>query len=103
MSIIKTCVFNTAPYACETLTLKETDKGKILPLKIYCYRRILHLSWIHKVSNRQIRKRLSIKEVLVQIIMFKLSLNMSEVMMGVIEENQRRGTPCRQLPDDIGE
>ena len=59
---------------------------------------------IHKVSNRKIRERLSIKEDLIQRVM-KRKLNLfgqimndirklRSVMMGVMEENQRRGKPC---------
>jgi len=43
--IIKVCVFSVALYACETWMLKKTDKDKILAFEMYCYRRMLHLSW----------------------------------------------------------
>src|SRR6266536_6084175 len=45
LNILKTCVFSTALYACETWTIKKTDRNKILAFEMYCYRRMLHLRW----------------------------------------------------------
>ena len=33
LNVLKTCVLSTALYACETWTIKKTDKDKIWPLK----------------------------------------------------------------------
>jgi len=45
--ILKTCVFNTALYACEVWMLKKTDRNGILAFKMYCCRRLLQISWTH--------------------------------------------------------
>jgi len=42
LNILKTCVFSTVLYACESWTIKKTDQAKILAFEMYCYRRILH-------------------------------------------------------------
>ena len=47
----------------------KTDRKKILAFEMYCYRRILHLSWIHKVTNVEVRKRLNVNEDLMQAVM----------------------------------
>ena len=62
-------VFSTALYASETWTLKKGDKDKILAFEMFCYRRILRISWTQKVKNAQVGNRLNIKEDLVQVIM----------------------------------
>ena len=61
LNVLRTCVFSTALYACETWTLKKTDQNRILAFEMYCYRRILHLNWTMKVTNQEVRKRLNIK------------------------------------------
>ena len=52
LNVLKTCVFSTALYACEAWTIKKTDHDKILAFEMYCYRRILHLNWTMKVTNK---------------------------------------------------
>lgn len=113
ISILRTCVFSIALYASETWTLKKTDRDKILAFEMYCYRRILQLSWTQKVTNIEVRKRLSIKDDLVQAIMKrKLELfghisrmdnnrKIKSVMLGIIEGSNKRGRPCREWLDDI--
>jgi len=99
----------------ETWILKKTDRDRILALEMYCYRRILHLRWTQKISNKQIRERLKIREDLVQVVM-RRKLNLfghiirmdgrrerGSVMIGIMEGNQRRGRPCREWLDDIGD
>src|SRR2546426_8618778 len=41
---------------------KKTDRDKILVFEMYCYRWVLHIGWMQKVTNREIRKRLGVKE-----------------------------------------
>ena len=38
---------------------------------MYLYRRMLHLNWTKKVTNKEVRKRLNIKTDLIQTIMKK--------------------------------
>ena len=49
--------------------LKKTDRDKILAFEMYCYRKLLQISWTHKVTNEEIRKRLNIKKDLMQAVM----------------------------------
>lgn len=115
LSILTTCVFSTALYACETWTLKKLDRQKILAFEMYCYRRMLHLSWTQKVTNVEVRKRLKIEDDLFQTVMKrKLGLfghisrmnnerKIKSVMMGIMEGTGRRGRPNREWLDDIKE
>src|SRR6266536_5863044 len=66
LNILKTCVFSTALYACETWTLKKTDRNKTLAFEMYCYRKMLHLKWTQRVTNVEVRKRLNIDKDLLQ-------------------------------------
>jgi hypothetical protein len=113
LSVLKTCVFSTALYACETWTLKTIDKQKILAFEMYCYRRILHLSWMQKVTNVEVRRTLHIEDDLLQNVMKRKlclfghicrmdnSRKIKSVMMGIMEGTGRRGRPNREWLDDI--
>ena len=39
-----------------------------MAVKKYCYRRILHLNWTMKVTNREVRRRLNTKSDPIQIV-----------------------------------
>lgn len=115
LNILRSCVFSTALYASESWTLKKVDRAKILAFEMYCYRRLLHISWTQKITNLEIRKRLGLKEDLVQAIMRrKLQLfghicrmdncrKIKSVMLGVVEGTGRKGRPNREWLDDITE
>lgn len=113
LNVLRTCVFSTALYACETWTIKKVDREKILAFEMYCYRRMLHLNWKMKVTNKEIRSKLNIKEDLMQRVMGrKLGLfghicrmdddrKIKNVMLGIMEGKGRRGRPSREWIDDI--
>ena len=61
LSILKTCVFSTMLYGCETWTYKNADKDKILAFEMYCYRRVLRIRWMQKAKNEEV-KRLAVNE-----------------------------------------
>jgi len=62
INILETCVFSVALFACETWTLKKTDKYMILVFEMHCYSIILQVRWTQKVTNVEIRKCLNAKE-----------------------------------------
>ena len=90
MSTPRTCVFNTVLYACEAWTIKKTDRDKILAFEMYCYRRILHISWTQKVSNNDVRKQLKIKENLMQAVV-RRKLDLFEHMCRTDKTNDKVG------------
>ena len=115
LQILKTCVLSVALYACETWTLKKTDKDKLKAFEVYCYRRILRLSWTQKVTNKEVRRQLHVKEDIIQEVM-RRKLNLfghicrmddrrliKTVMLGGMEGGTKRGRPCREWLDDIEE
>ena len=103
------CESSVTTDACETWTLKETDRDKILVFEIYCYRRILDINWTQRVTNKDVRQRLGIQENLLQaVIRRKLILfghgcrmndkrKLSAIMLGIMEGTNKRGRPRREL------
>src|SRR3989454_945667 len=75
IDLVRACVFSVALYACETWTLRKADRTALLVFEMYCYRWILHVKRLDKIRNSEIRRRLLVKEDLVEVVMRrKLSL-----------------------------
>ena len=62
IKLLNTCIFPIAMYGCEAWTLLESDMKKINSFEMQCYRNILGISWVHKITNENIRKALKIKQ-----------------------------------------
>ena len=113
MRILKSCVWSVGLYACETWTLNKSHQDRLLAFEMYCYRRVLKLNWTHKVTNIEVRRRLNIKENIIQtIIKRKMALfghicrmdndrKIKTVMLGEMDGTGRRGRPNREWLDDI--
>ena len=69
ISIIRTCVMSVLLYACETWTLRKKDKDSLLAFEMKCYRRILHIRWQQRITNVEVRRRVSNTRNIVQLIM----------------------------------
>ena len=67
--VVRACVFNVALYACEKWILRKADRTAVLVFDMYCYRWILHVKRLDKIRNSEIRKRLLVREGLVQVVM----------------------------------
>ena len=111
--LVKACVWSVGLYACETWTFKKSHINKLKAFEMYCYRRILRLSWTQKVTNVEVRRRLNINEDIMQtIIRRKMTLfghvcrmkntrKIKSVMLGEMDGTARRGRPTREWLDDI--
>src|SRR6218665_3380616 len=61
---------------------------------MYCYRRMLHLNWTMKVTNKEVRKRLNIKTDLMQTIMKR--------KLGLFGHNMQNGEQQKTKKCDVG-
>jgi len=50
-------------YSCETCTISAIEK-KLKTFKMWCYRNILRIKWIDKITNEAILNRIDEKKVL---------------------------------------
>lgn len=115
MKVLRTCVFSTALYACETWVLKSSDRDKLMAFEMRCYRKILRISWLAKMRNEDVRRKIRCEENIVQVIMRrKLGLfghicrmendrKIKFVVFGMMEGVNKRGRPHREWADDIQE
>ena len=54
--IIKAMVFPVVMYGCETWTVKKAECQRIDAFELWCWRRLLRVSWTARRSNQSILK-----------------------------------------------
>ena len=95
-------VFPVVMYGCESWTLKKTECQRIDAFKMWCWRRLLRVSWTARRSNQSILKEIS-PEYSFEGLLLKLKLQYfghlmrrtdsleKSLMLGKIEGGRRRG------------
>ena len=78
--LLKAMVFLVVLYGCESWTVKKAEHQRIDGFELWCWRRLLRVSWTARRSNQSI-----LKEVL------ELKLQYFALMLGKIERKRRRG------------
>ena len=61
LRVLETVVFPTALYGCEAWTINNTDAKSITSFEMKFYRKILRISWMDKVTNKEVLSRLDMK------------------------------------------
>ena len=115
VQMLQTCVFSVLLYASETWTLRKEDERRLRAFEMRCYRSILNIRWFHRVANEEMRHRIRTNSDIVQTVKRrKLGLFghicrmvsqrlIKDVLIGVVEGNNRRGRPKNSWIDDIKE
>ena len=66
-------VFLVVMYGCESWTIKKAEHGKIDAFELWCWRRLLRVSWTTRRSNQSILNKISL-EYSLERLMLKLKL-----------------------------
>ena len=114
LRVLKTVVFPTALYGCEGWTLSNTDAKRINAFEMKCYRKILRIPWIEKVTNKEVLSRLDMKTTMLLQNAKTLKLKYfghikrhetleRHILEAKIEGKKRRGRPTRRWEQDINE
>ena len=61
LRVLETVVFLTALYGCKAWTINNTDAKRITSFEMKCYRKILRISWMEKLTNKEVLSRLDMK------------------------------------------
>jgi len=69
LGIIRTCMISVVLYAYQTWKLRKWDTETPLAFEMKCYRRILHIQWQQKVTNKEIRSKVRTMKNIVGIIL----------------------------------
>jgi len=100
--LVKAVFFPVVMYGCESWTLKKAEHWRIDAFELWCWRRLLRISWTARRSNQSILREIS-PEYSLEGLMLKLKLqhfghlmwrtNSLEktLMLEKIEGGQRRG------------
>ena len=100
--LIKAMVFPVVMYGCESWPIKKAERQRIDAFELWCWRRLLKVSWTARRSNQSILKEIS-PEYSLEGLMLKLKLQYfshlmrgsdsleKTLMMGKIEGRKRRG------------
>ena len=59
VSLVKAVVFPVVMYGCESWTVKKAERGRIDAFELWCWRRLLRVSWTARRSNQSILKEIS--------------------------------------------
>ena len=57
--LVKAMVFSLIMYGCEGWTVKKTERQRIDAFELWCWRRLLRVSWTAKTSRQSILKEIS--------------------------------------------
>ena len=56
--IVKAMVFSIVTYVCESWTTKKAERQRIDAFELWCWRRLLGVSWTPRRSNQFILKEI---------------------------------------------
>ena len=98
--IIKVMVFPEVMYECESCTIKKAERWRIDAFELWCWRRLLRVSWTGRRSNQSILKEInpeySLEGLMLELqycrhLMWKVNSLEKAQMLGKIESRRRRG------------
>ena len=109
---VKAMVFPVVMYGCETWTIKKAECRRTDAFELWCWRRLLRVTWTARRSNQSIIKEIS-PEYSLEGLMLKLKLQHfghlmqrttlleKTMMLGKIEGGRRRGQQRMRWLDGI--
>ena len=112
VSLVKAMVFPVVMYGCESWTIKKAKHWRINAFELWCWRRLLWVSWTARRSNQSILKEIS-PEYSLEGLMLKLKLQYFDhlmwradsfektLMLGKVEGRRRRGQQRMRWLDGI--
>ena len=110
--LVKAVVFPVVMYGCESWTIKKTEHWRIDAFELWCWRRLLRVSWTARRSNQSLLKEISPEYSLEgQMLMLKLQsfghlMQITDsfektLMLEKIEGRRRRGWQRMRRLDGI--
>ena len=110
--LVNAMVFPVVMYGCESWTIKKAERRRTDAFELWCWRRLLRVSWTARRSNQPILKEFSL-EYSLKGLMLKLKLQYfgylmrrtdsleKTLMLGKIEGRRRRGQERMRWLDGI--
>ena len=110
--LVKAMVFPVVMYGCESWTIKKAEHQRIDAFELWCWRRLLRVTWAARRSNKSILEEIS-PEYSLEGLMLKLKLQYfghlmqradsfeKTLMLGKTEGRRRRGQQRMKWLDGI--
>ena len=110
--LVKAIIFPVVMYGCESWTVKKAEHQRIDAFELWCWRRLLRVTWTARRSNQSILKEIS-PGFSLEGLMLKLKLQYfghfmqrvdsleKTLMLGEIGDRRRRGRPRMRWLDGI--
>ena len=100
--LVKVIVFPVVMYGCESWTIKKAEHRRIEAFELWCWRRLLRVSWTARRSNQSILKEInpeySLQRRILKLklqyfghLMWRINLLEKTLMLAKIEGGRRRG------------
>uniref|UniRef100_W5MXL2 Reverse transcriptase domain-containing protein n=1 Tax=Lepisosteus oculatus TaxID=7918 RepID=W5MXL2_LEPOC len=83
-------VFPISMYGCESWTLKKADRKRMDAFELWCWRRLLRISWTARVTNKEVLERIKLRLTYFGHVMRSGSLEKA-MMLGMVSGTRRRG------------
>ena len=110
--IVKATAFPVVEYRCESWTIKKAAHWRINAFKLWCWKRLLRVSWTARRSNQPILKEINPKYSLERLmlklkfqsfghLMWRANSSEKTLMLGKIEGQGRRGWQRMRWLDNI--
>ena len=112
VQLVKAMVFPVVMYGCKSWTIKKAEHRNIDAFELWCWRRLLRVTWTARRSNQSILKEISL-EYSLKGLMLKLKLQYfghlirrtdsleKTLMLGKIEGRRRKGRQRMRWLDGI--
>ena len=110
--LVKAMVFPVVMYECESWSVKKAERRRIAAFELWCWRRLLRVSWTARRSNQSILKETSpgcsLEELMLRLnlqyfghLMRRVDSLEKTLMLGGIEGRRRRGWQRMRWLDGI--
>ena len=99
--LVKAIVFPVVMYGCESWTIRKAEHRRTDAFELWCWRRLLRVTWTARRSNQSILEEIS-PEYSLEGLILKLKLQyFGHLMLGKIEGGRRRGPQRMRWLDGI--
>ena len=110
--LVMAMVFPVVMYGCESWTIKKAERRRIDDFELWCWRRLLRVSWTARRSNQSILKEISpgcsleglvlkLKLQYFGYLMRRVDSLEKTLLLGGIDGRKRRGQQRMRWLDDI--
>ena len=86
--LVKAVVFPVVVYACESWTIKKSERRRIDAFELWCWRRLLRVPWTARRSNQSVLKEINPEHSL-EGLMVKMKLQYSGYLMQIIDSFEK--------------